>query len=130
MLWRCGHTDAGPRPMAHLEATMEAHALSPYVASRRIGEATITIICEGAITWAPELQVPEAEWRQAMPEANANGEISLDCTVVHIAIDGASLLLDPGFDDPALPQQRESDTPAPASSRTPGLQAALASLGI
>ena len=76
--------------------------------------------------WAPEIQAPEAEWRRAMPEADANGEITLGLNVVHIRIDGASILVDPGFDDPMHPSQWDEA----GLSRSPGLEAGLQSIGV
>ena len=45
--------------------------MSAYVDSRSFGAATVSIILDGTLRWAPDLQAPEAEWRRAMPEADA-----------------------------------------------------------
>lgn len=106
---------------------------SAYVSSRRIGEARITIISEGTCLWAPRFQAPEAEWRRAMPEADAAGRIPIGFNVASISLGGAAIVIDPGFDDPlSLWQQRfAADHPAlPGIGRTPGLEAALAHLGV
>ena len=76
--------------------------------------------------WAPEIQAPEPEWRRAMPEADANGEITLGLNVVHIRIDGASILVDPGFDAPVRPSPWDEA----GLSRSPGLEAGLQSIGV
>lgn len=47
------------------------------VASRRFGDATVTLISEGTFPWRLKLQAPEAAWRRAMPEADAGGAIRL-----------------------------------------------------
>ena len=105
---------------------MDAQPASAYVASRRIGSAIVTIISEGSMRWAPELQAPEVEWRRAMPEAGANGEITLGLNVVHIRLGGASILVDPGFDDPARPSPWDEA----GLVRSPGLLAGLATIGV
>ncbi len=105
---------------------MAPEAAASYVASRRVGDATITVISEGTFPWNPELQAPEAEWRRAMPEADAQGAVPLAINVVHIRLGDASILVDPGFDDPSPGNQEEF----PGILRSPGLQAGLAHLGI
>ena len=103
-------------------------ALPAFVESRRIGQATVTIISEGSLLWAPEFQVADAEWRRALPEATARGEIWLGINVAHVQIDDASLLIDPGFDDPTA--QRAEPSAWPDLTRSPGLAAGLASIGV
>jgi glyoxylase-like metal-dependent hydrolase (beta-lactamase superfamily II) len=105
---------------------MVSASTSQFVDSRRIGDATITIISEGILPWAPRLQVPEAEWRRAMPEADENGVVQFGLNLAHIQIGDASILVDPGFDDPS-PSQPET---WPGLIRSPGLQVALRSLGV
>ncbi len=97
-----------------------------YIASRRFGDAAITVISEGVFPWKLELQAPEEEWRRAMPEANAEGEVILGNNVVHIALGAASILVDPGFDDPSAPPPPHF----PGLRRTPGLAAGLATIGV
>jgi len=95
-----------------------------YVDSRRVGDATVTIISDGTLHWAPQLSAPEAEWRRAMPEADGHGALTFSTNLAHIALDGASVLVDPGFDEPG---PRSS---WPSSDRSPGLVAGLASIGV
>ena len=102
--------------------------LPAFVASRRIGQATVTIISEGSLLWAPEFQVADAEWRRALPEATARGAIWLGINVAHVQMDEAALLIDPGFDDPSA--QRAGPPAWPALTRSPGLAAGLASIGV
>ncbi len=112
--------------MAH-----EAH--STHVASRRIGEADVTIISEGSCRWAPRFQAPEAEWRSAMPEADADGRIPIGFNLAHVRCGGASIVIDPGFDDPLSAWQQGFAAHSPSLAdiaRTPGLASALASLDV
>src|SRR5438874_13603260 len=103
---------------------------SSYVDSRRIGDATVTVINEGVARWAPELPAPEVEWRRAMPEADAAGRIPIDFHVVHIRIGDASILVDAGFDDPSSAWGRAFVAEWPGARRTPGLRAGLATIGV
>lgn len=109
---------------------MFGRPLPAHVASRRIGDATVTIISEGALSWAPRFQVPEAEWRRAMPEADTTGKITLGLNLAHISIGNASILVDPGFDDPSSAWQRRFAAKWPGLSRSVGLLAGLASIGV
>ncbi len=101
-----------------------------YVASRRIGRATISIVSEGSLVWAPRLQAPEEDWRREVPEADANGKVTLGLNCAIIRIDGATLVVDPGFDDPNSSWQQRLAERWPGMVRSPGLHAELASLGI
>jgi glyoxylase-like metal-dependent hydrolase (beta-lactamase superfamily II) len=99
-----------------------------YVDSRRVGDATVTIICDGTLRWAPQLSAPEAEWRRAMPEADQAGALTFPMNLAHVRVPSgrgdASVLIDLGFDEP---------TPSshwPSSDRSPGLIAGLASIGV
>jgi hypothetical protein len=73
-----------------------------FVSSRRIGEATVTIIRDGtfgAVPLVPWLQVPEEQARQVLPRANARGEVSFDLNAAHVRLGSASILIDPGWGD-------------------------------
>ncbi len=96
------------------------------VASRRFGDATVTLISEGTFPWNLELQAPEAAWRRAMPEADASGAVILGTNVAHICLDDASILVDPGFDDPAAAPPPQF----PGLARTAGLVTGLRSIGV
>ena len=98
-----------------------------HVSRRRVGDALVTIIHEGDGRWAPQLQAPEADWRAAMPEADAAGVVGLDFSSVHVALGDASLLVDCCFDDPAPGQPWEAMM---GLRRTPGLEAGLALIGV
>ena len=95
------------------------------ISSRRFGDVTVTLISEGTFLWRLELQAPEAAWRRAMPEADASGAIVLGVNVAHIRLGSASILVDPGFDDPAAPSAL-----FPGLARSAGLVAALRSIGV
>ena len=107
-----------------------AMAAGEYVTSRRVGDATVSVINEGTLYWAPELTAPEEEWRRAIPEADAEGRIPIDFHVVRVWLGGASILVDAGFDDPASSWGRRLVADWPGVRRTPGLTAGLATLGI
>lgn len=98
-------------------------AATALVDTRQIGEATVSVISEGILTWAPEVLAPEAAWRKAMPEANAAGELALGLNVALIRLGSATIVVDPGYDDP-------SAGPAPRVVRSAGLQAGLDALGL
>ena len=96
------------------------------IASRRFGDAIVTLISEGTFPWNLELQAPEAAWRRAMPEADASGAIRLGINVAYIRVGDAAILVDPGFDDPSA---------APPAQflglvRTGGLEAGLRAIRV
>lgn len=99
-----------------------------FVASRQVGEATVSVISDGSgrSTIIKLLLVPEAEWRREVPDADADGEVVLGYNVAHVRLGAASILIDLGFDDPSP----ESPWRAPRHQRSPGVEAGLATLGI
>jgi glyoxylase-like metal-dependent hydrolase (beta-lactamase superfamily II) len=96
-----------------------------FVDSRPFGDAIVSIISEGILPWAPNLQAPEVEWRRAMPEADAEGVVRLGMNLACIQMGGAVIVIDPGFDDPSPRVEGW-----PGLERTAGLQAGLDQLGI
>ena len=104
--------------------------LADYVDQRRIGEATVTVISEGSLVWAPHFPVPEAEWRAAMPEANEAGEVQLGLNLVHLRLGDASIMVDPGCDDPGSSWHEGFAKRFKGVSRTPGLGRALEGIGV
>jgi glyoxylase-like metal-dependent hydrolase (beta-lactamase superfamily II) len=104
-------------------------AASAYIDSRRIGRATITAISEGTAWWAPLFQAPEAAWRAALPEADARDRIPIGLTTLLIQTEAATILVDPGFDDPDDPDGFISPK-LEQPRRSPGLTAALVTLGV
>ena len=109
---------------------MPSHEPPPHVSSRRIGDATVTIISEGELPWAPELSAPESEWRQAIPEADDLGRFRFGLNVALIQTGDATIIIDPGLDDPWSEWQRHFAIAVEGMSRTAGLKAALAYLGV
>ncbi len=98
----------------------------PYVSSRRIGQATVTVINDGALRWNPHLQAPEDARRRAMPEAEPDGTLTLGCHVAHVRLGAASVLIDTGYDDPSPELARAH----PNFTSSPGVTAGLASVGV
>lgn len=107
---------------------MSDQSSGSYVQTRQLGDARVSIISDGSglSTIIQQLMVPEAAWRAAVPEANAAGEVVLGYNVAHVALGGASILIDLGFDDPSA----ESQWREPRHQRSPGIEAGLASLGV
>jgi glyoxylase-like metal-dependent hydrolase (beta-lactamase superfamily II) len=98
--------------------------------ARRVGEATVTIISDGTLTWTPHFPVPKEIQRQAMPDAGPRGELTCGLNVALIQLGDAVVLIDPGCDDPASSWQQEFATRFPPVERSPGFAAGLARLGI
>jgi glyoxylase-like metal-dependent hydrolase (beta-lactamase superfamily II) len=109
---------------------MSPPAASTFVASRRIGEAVVTVISEGSCLWAPRYQVPEPDWRRCLADADTGGRIRIGFNLVHVALAGASVVIDPGFDDPGTPWDEAFGARWAGYSRTPGMMAALAAIGV
>jgi glyoxylase-like metal-dependent hydrolase (beta-lactamase superfamily II) len=103
---------------------------SEYVSSVTVGEAVATAISLGMLYWAPEFGAPEEEWRRAMPEADEQGRLPMELTVVHVRLGEASVLIDPGLEDPDSPSSRELLTQWEGMRLSPGLRPALASIGV
>ncbi len=101
-----------------------------YFDSRQIGDASVTVISEGVLPWAPELQAPYEQWRQAMPEADADGVLPLGLNVLHVRLGELSLVADPGLDDPDSAWQHQYAREAPGLTRTPGLSVGLQGIGV
>ncbi len=103
-----------------------------FIDTRRVGDATVTVVSEGELFWAPRFPVPEPEWRRAMPEADADGRVWLGLNVVIIRLENALIVVDPGMDDPESDWQRERPQVWPDWDvrRTPGLATALVELAL
>lgn len=100
---------------------------SEFVASRAVGNATITAISDGSgrSTILKSLSAPPEEWRREVA-VDEHDEVVLGYTVAHVRLGEASILIDLGFDDPAP----ESQWRAPRHQRTPGVVAGLAAIGV
>ena len=113
---------------------MTVQSSAEFVSSRRIGDATVTIIRDGTFGAVPLVawfQVPEGQVRAAMPGANAQGEIAFDLNAAHVRLGSASILIDPGWGD------LDTDTYPVTwylgelqARRSPGVPAGLAAIGI
>jgi glyoxylase-like metal-dependent hydrolase (beta-lactamase superfamily II) len=97
-----------------------------YIATRRVGDATIHVVSDGELLWAPGFAVPEEAWRQAMPEADDLGRVWLGLNVVLIEIGDARIVVDPALDDPGTSFERSfTGRSSMQIRRSPGLAAAL-----
>lgn len=103
-----------------------------FVWSRQFGRVRVAVICEGTGWWPMERaldDVPEEQWRPLI-ETDDQNRMALDFNVVHLALPGASILLDTGFgeydpNDPAKPLMSLRDL-----RLTAGLEHGLAALGV
>lgn len=111
---------------------MVAHPSASYVSARRFGDATVTVINEGSlpIPVASVFPPPEAEWIRAHGEADGSDRLMSDQAVIHVRIGDASILIDPAYDDPGTAWERAFAVRWPGVTRTPGMAAGLASIGV
>ena len=103
-----------------------------YISTRQIGDATVTVISEGTLA-VPVTQVfasPEAAWLRASGETGANDLLDSGQAGILVQLGGAAILIDPAFDAPASAWEARFRRKWPALSRSPGLDAGLAALGI
>jgi glyoxylase-like metal-dependent hydrolase (beta-lactamase superfamily II) len=101
-----------------------------YVESRLFGDARVTVISDGTSLWTPNFAVPSTQLRAAIPEMDAHGRITIGFHVIHIAMGGASILIDAGFDDPESAWGRKFASTWEGIDRSPGVEAGLASIGV
>jgi glyoxylase-like metal-dependent hydrolase (beta-lactamase superfamily II) len=99
--------------------------MAEFVASRRIGEAVVTVISDGTLRWSPKFAISEDERRRAMPDADEEGVLTLGLNLAHVRAGHASIVIDPGLDDPSSRWAGEFAAKWQGLTRTPGLQAAL-----
>lgn len=104
-------------------------SVDDYVQSRRIGDVTVTAINEGMMPWTPELTAPEEEWRQAI-ETGDDGAVPIATHVLLVQTGDAAILIDAGLDDPGSRWEERWLAEWPGSTRTPGVTAGLASIGV
>ncbi len=103
-----------------------------YVSSRRIGDATVTVINDGIIP-IPVGSVfppPEAALIRARGEVDADDRLNSGQMVIHLRVGDASILIDPAYDDPGSAWNAHFATKWPGLTRTPGMEAGLASIGV
>jgi len=111
---------------------MARPSTAAYVSSRRIGDATVTVINDGIIP-IPVGSVfppPEAELIRAQGEADANDCLNSGQMVIHIRVGAASILIDPAYDDPGTAWNDRFAAKWPGLSRTLGMAAGLVSIGV
>ncbi|HEX5166905.1 MAG TPA: MBL fold metallo-hydrolase [Thermomicrobiales bacterium] len=101
-----------------------------YLSTRRIGNAEVTLILEGSGPYPVELNVAEGDWRPAVPEADADGNVMLCSGGAYVRIGDASVVIDPGLDDPGTATSAATELVFRGWSFTPGFQAALDELGV
>jgi hypothetical protein len=92
----------------------------------------VTVISEGTLT-VPVTQVfaaPEAAWLRASGETGANDLLASGQAVILVQLGGAAILIDPVFDAPGSAWEARFRRKWPALSRSPGLDAGQAALGI
>ena len=101
-----------------------------FVDSRRVGDAEITVVSEGALKWPPRFPIPEEELRRVLPDLDEQGRVWLALNDIIIRLGEAVIVVDPGMDDPDSRWQRDRARVWPnwPVTRTPGLAAALADL--
>ena len=109
-----------------------ASTTASFVDTRRVGDALVTVVSEGQLQWPPRVPVSESEWREALPEADDEGRVWIGLNVAIIRLGDATIVVDPGLDDPDSAWQRERPRVWPnwAVTRTPGGGVARAGLGI
>src|SRR5687767_13494264 len=101
------------------------------VSTRPIGQATVTVVSDGELLWAPRFPIPEAEWRRAVPEADEGGRVWFGLNVVLVRIGEALIVVDPGLDEPGSTFERDFVRYLGVTlTRSPGLAAALPGLGL
>lgn len=111
---------------------MVAQSPASYVASRRIGAATVTVINDGTIKplVASLFPADEVEWIRSHGETNAEDRLPSDQLVIHLRLGDASILIDPAYDDPGSEWERTWAEPWGGVTRSPGMVAGLASIGV
>jgi glyoxylase-like metal-dependent hydrolase (beta-lactamase superfamily II) len=101
-----------------------------FVASRRIGDAAVTVISDGTLRWSPKFPITDDERRRAMPDADEEGRVTLGLNLAHVRLGGASIVIDPGLDEPSSAWAGEFAAKWPGLTRTPGIDAALRGIGV
>jgi glyoxylase-like metal-dependent hydrolase (beta-lactamase superfamily II) len=99
--------------------------MDEFVASRRIGDAVVTVISDGTLRWAPKFQISDAERRAAMPDADEEGKVTLGLNLAHVRLGGASIVIDPGCDEPSSAWSGAFAAKWLGLTRTAGIEAAL-----
>jgi glyoxylase-like metal-dependent hydrolase (beta-lactamase superfamily II) len=108
---------------------LDHQSASSFMATRQIDDATITVVSDGELLWAPAFPVLKDEAQRVMPEADAEGRIWLGLNVVLIEIGTSRIVVDPALDDPGTSfEARFIGQSTMELRRSPGLAAALRQL--
>ena len=94
-------------------------SLEPWIDTRQVGDATITIVSEGGLLWEPRFAVPEAEWRAVLPDADERGRLWIGLNVVFVRL-GAALVLSGTTLVRLLPIGFSMEAPGPAPESATG----------
>ena len=99
-----------------------------FTSTRAFGDVSVSLISDGSgrSVIVKSLEVPEAVWRPAVPEADAEGEITVGYNVALVRAGDARVLIDLGFDEPGP----DSPWKEPRHQRTAGVEAGLRQLGV
>ncbi|HUG16716.1 MAG TPA: MBL fold metallo-hydrolase [Thermomicrobiales bacterium] len=103
---------------------------SAYLSTRNVGDTEMTLILEGSGPYPVELNVPEEVWRPAVPDADADANITLYSGGAFLRHGAESIVVDPGLDDPGTPTFEAAKGVFKGWSFTPGFQAGLSTLGV
>lgn len=104
--------------------------MSEFVATRKIGDAVVTVISEGTLRWNPKFEISDDERRRVLPDADGEGKLTLGLNLAHVRLGSVSIVIDPGCDDPSSTWSREFAAKWPGLTRTSGLEAALRHIGV
>jgi glyoxylase-like metal-dependent hydrolase (beta-lactamase superfamily II) len=103
-----------------------------FVWTRALARVRVAIISEGAGWWPVERAlegVPEGSWRPLI-RTDDEGRMAVGFNIVHLALPGASVLLDAGLGTSFPTPSTEMLISSLSVQPTPGLQAGLASVGV
>lgn len=103
---------------------------STYLSTRSFGDVEMTLILEGYGPYPVDLNVPETQWRPAVPEADTDGNITLFSGGAFVRSGDASIVIDPGLDAPGTASFGAIRGAFKGWSFTPGFAAGLDTLGV
>jgi glyoxylase-like metal-dependent hydrolase (beta-lactamase superfamily II) len=101
-----------------------------FLSTRRVGEAELTLVLEGKGPFPVDLNVAEEVWRPEVPEADADGNVTLCSGGAVLQHGDAAIVVDPGLDDPGTATSRATEQVFTGWSFTPGFPGGLAALGV
>lgn len=101
-----------------------------FWSTRAVGDIRVTIIDEGRGPFSIEPYSPPGAWRGVVEEAGDTGVVTIGSSVGLIQTPDATIVIDPGFDDPRSAWWQRMAVDSPHWQRTPGFQAALDAIGV